>query len=212
MKIIEIKSLQIPDIKVIRFGRFFDRRGFFSETFRRSDFKENAQLSFINGYEFLQVNESYSRAGVMRGLHMQWNPGMGKLVRTVSGRMVDLALDIRKGSPYYGQIVAYDMPQSMERDFDEWIWIPPGFAHGNYFTEDTRIQYFCTSQYAPGNEGCISLFDREIDWRLMAGSPLKAEFDDLADSGEAMLSDKDRQGITLLQWPDSKGAEHFTYV
>ena len=212
MKIIEIKSLQIPDIKVIRFGRFFDQRGFFSETFRRSDFKENDQLSFINGYDFLQVNESCSRAGVMRGLHMQWNPEMGKLVRTISGRMVDLALDIRKGSPYYGQIVAYDMPQDLERDYDEWIWIPPGFAHGNYFTENTRIEYFCTSQYAPGNEGCISLFDKGIDWQLMKSSPLKEEFETLAVSSDTLLSDKDSQGTTLLQWPDTEGAEHFTYV
>jgi dTDP-4-dehydrorhamnose 3,5-epimerase-like enzyme len=108
MKITEIKSLSIPAIKVVRFARFVDFRGYFTEPFRKSDF--SAQLEFMKGVEFFQFNESFSRSNVLRGLHFQWNPLMGKLVRTVQGRMVDLFLDIRKGSPTYGKAAAYDIP------------------------------------------------------------------------------------------------------
>src|ERR1039458_8491280 len=100
MKITEIKSLVIPAIKIVRFARFTDLRGYFTESFRKSDF--SAQLEFMKGVDFFQFNESFSRPNVVRGLHFQWNPFMGKLVRTVQGRMVDLFLDIRKGSPSYG--------------------------------------------------------------------------------------------------------------
>src|SRR5690606_8308158 len=95
----------------------------------------------LKGLQFVQVNESYSRPGTVRGLHFQWNPYMGKLVRTVYGRMVDIALDIRKGSPTFGKALLYDMPSQPDQDYAEWIWIPPGFAHGNYFTAETVIEY-----------------------------------------------------------------------
>ncbi|MGZ3732526.1 MAG: dTDP-4-dehydrorhamnose 3,5-epimerase family protein, partial [Parachlamydiaceae bacterium] len=82
MKILDIKTLEVPDLKVIRFARFADHRGYFSEHFRKSDL---LQLDFHKGVEFFQCNESYSRARTIRGLHFQWNPYMGKLVRTLSG-------------------------------------------------------------------------------------------------------------------------------
>ena len=82
----------------------------------------------MKGVNFVQFNESFSRPNVVRGLHFQWNPFMGKLVRTVQGRMVDLFLDIRKGSPSYGKAAAYDMPSTPDKDYAEWIWIPPGFT------------------------------------------------------------------------------------
>ena len=100
MKITQIKSLAISAIKVVRFARFTDFRGYFTEPFRKSDF--SAQLEFMKGVDFFQFNESFSRSNVVRGLHFQWNPFMGKLVRTIQGRMVDLFLDIRKESPTYG--------------------------------------------------------------------------------------------------------------
>ena len=105
MKILDVKSLAISDIKVIRFGRFGDHRGFFAEHFRKSDFGTHPQLDFMAGVEFSQCNESFSRPGTIRGLHFQWNPYMGKLVRTLSGRMTDMVLDIRKGSPTFGKIL-----------------------------------------------------------------------------------------------------------
>ena len=139
MKILSVKSLELSDVKIIRFARFLDNRGYFSEPYRKSDLIENSGILSLEGKNMVQANHSYSTGGVVRGLHFQWNPYMGKLVRTLTGRMVDLVLDIRKGSPYFGKIVAYNMPASNNKDYDEWIWVPPGFAHGNYFSENTNI-------------------------------------------------------------------------
>src|SRR5579864_6398452 len=110
MKIEKVTSLAIQGIKVIKFKRFCDLRGYFTEHYRRSDFQKNPETPFMKNVEFVQCNESYSRAGTLRGLHFQWNPYMGKLVRTISGRMIDIVLDIRKGSPTLGKGIMYDMP------------------------------------------------------------------------------------------------------
>src|SRR5258708_101271 len=149
MNVLEVKALALPEIHVIRFGRFRDQRGYFTEHFRRSDLHTSPHTPFLKGVEFVQGNESFSWAGTVRGLHFQWNPYMGKLVRTLHGHMIDLVLDIRKGSPAFGKIIAYDMPTRKTDDFNEWIWVPPGFAHGNVFPEDTSIEYFCTGEYSP---------------------------------------------------------------
>src|SRR3989442_12162468 len=156
MKVLEVRALAMSEIKVIRFGRFCDQRGYFTEHFRRSDLQTNADTPFFKGVEFLQANESFSRPGTIRGLHFQWNPYMGKLVRTLEGHMIDLVLDIRKGSPNFGKILAYDMPARMNAEWDEWIWVPPGFAHGNMFVDDTLIEYLCSGEYSPGCEAGIS--------------------------------------------------------
>ncbi|MFY9457357.1 MAG: dTDP-4-dehydrorhamnose 3,5-epimerase family protein, partial [Candidatus Spechtbacterales bacterium] len=146
MEIIDVKNLKLPEVKVIRFKRFCDTRGYFSETFRKNDFTKNKNIDFFGDAEFLQTNEAFSRKGVIRGLHFQFNPHMGKMVRTLAGRMIDLALDIRKDADTFGKMIAYDMPYS-ERDlYGEWIWVPPGFAHGNLLMEDSRVEYFCTGE------------------------------------------------------------------
>jgi dTDP-4-dehydrorhamnose 3,5-epimerase len=203
MKILSVKALAIPDINVIRFARFSDARGFFSEHFRRSDFGK----LFQKGIEFLQCNESYSRAGVIRGLHFQWNPTMGKLVRTLSGRMVDMVLDIRKGSPSFGKIIAYDMPSNA--DFGEWIWVPPGFAHGNYFDRESRIEYFCSGEYNPACEAGISPAAEDIDWSL-CDPLLKNGFDAIV-ANNPLISEKDRNGHTLSSWIDNRNSDQFIY-
>ena len=102
MKIVEIKSLSIPAIKVIKFARFCDHRGYFTESFRKSDFVNHPKMEFMKDVEFVQVNESLSKQGVIRGMHFQWNPYMGKLVRTIKGRMVDMGL-IRLYDPLYSR-------------------------------------------------------------------------------------------------------------
>ena len=208
MKILEIRPLAIPDVKVVRYARFRDERGYFTETLRKSDLFGHATESAFRNIEFKQCNESHSQAHVMRGLHFQWNPNMGKLVRTVAGRMVDLALDIRKGSPYFGKIIAYDMPASPAGDWGDWIWLPPGFAHGNYFTEATTIEYFCTSEWAPGNESGISPLAPDLDWSLCEPE-LKALFDRVVP--QAILSPKDRDGFSLAAWQGDPRSEHFVY-
>jgi len=204
MKILDVKALAIPDVKVIRYARYPDRRGYFSEHFRKSVL---GQLDFQRGIEFLQCNESYSRARTIRGLHFQWNPRMGKLVRTLSGRMVDLILDIRKGSPFLGKIMAYDMPADTGADFGEWIWVPPGFAHGNYFDRESRIEYFCSSEYNPACEAGVSPSAGDIDWSI-CDPRLKSEFDEMA-AAEPLMSEKDRNGHTVASWLRNVNSDQF---
>jgi dTDP-4-dehydrorhamnose 3,5-epimerase len=209
MKILDVKSLAIPGIKIIRFGRFGDLRGFFAEHFRTSDFRLHPQLDFMAGVEFLQCNESFSRTGTIRGLHFQWNPYMGKLVRTLSGRMTDMVLDIRKGSLTFGKIILYDMPARKDADFGEWIWLPPGFAHGNYFKEDSYIECFCSGEYSPGCEAGISPLADDMDWSL-CDPQLKQEFDSVAQA-DPLMTDKDRNGHSLSSWIANPDSDRFLF-
>lgn len=210
MKLISVSSLAIPDIHVVRFARFVDRRGYFTETYRRSDVASDPTLAFLDSAAFVQINESWSQPSVIRGLHFQWDPFMGKLVRTCSGRMVDLFLDIRKGCPTYGKIAAYDMPADTSREHDEWIWVPPGFAHGNFFTEATQIEYLCTGEHAPDSEACISPLAPDLDWSL-CDAGLLSEFRSIATSQTRIMSDKDRDGLSLAQWSQDERSDCFVY-
>ena len=208
MKITSITSLSIPDVKVIHFRRFIDHRGYFTEHYRKSDFKP------VLDVEFFQCNESYSKAGTVRGLHFQWNPYMGKLVRTVYGRMSDIVLDIRKGSPTFGKAVILDMPAHTDgdvmgpRDYTEWIWVPPGFAHGNFFDENTIIEYFCSGEHSPGCESGICPFAKDIDWSL-AEPKLKQQLDML--NNTTLITDKDKNAFTLEQWVTDERSNNFIY-
>ena len=210
MKILSVKQLEIPEIKVIWFARFRDERGYFTEHFRRNDFDTNPLTPFMRGVEFVQANESFSRASTIRGLHYQWNPYMGKLVRTLHGHMVDLVLDIRRGSPTFGKAIAYDMPSDGSEEFNEWIWVPPGFAHGNAFLEDTTIEYFCSGEYSPGNEAGISPLAEDIDWSL-CDPHLKEVFCEIA-SSTRLMTDKDRNGLSVSAWERDERSENFVYV
>lgn len=209
MKILEVKPLAIPAIKVVRFGRFRDDRGYFAEPYRASDLHQNPVTDFLKDVTFLQQNESYSIAGVMRGLHFQWNPYMGKFVRTIRGRMVDLVLDIRKGSPTLGKIIAYDIPDSIDGDYSEWIWVPPGFAHGNFFPVESTIEYFCSGEYSPGCEAGISPLAPDLDWSL-CDPCLKQAFDALVSSSPVM-SEKDRDALSLEAWLADERSDQFLY-
>jgi dTDP-4-dehydrorhamnose 3,5-epimerase len=209
MKILSVTPTAIPEVKVVRFARFCDERGYFTEPFRKSDFAGHPGLAVLGGTEFVQVNESFSRASVIRGLHFQWSPFMGKLVRTLSGRMVDIALDIRLGSPALGKAVLVDLPAGDDRAEAEWIWVPPGFAHGNFFTAATRIEYFCTGEYSPGNEAGIGPFSADIDWSL-ADSGLLAEFRRLERSNP-LISAKDKSAPGLRAWLADPRSAQFVY-
>jgi dTDP-4-dehydrorhamnose 3,5-epimerase len=209
VKIVGVKQLAIPDIKVIRFARFCDHRGYFTEHFRKSDFANHPQTGFLRGVEWLQTNESFSRRGTVRGLHFQWNPYMGKLVRTVHGHMIDLVLDIRKGSPTFGQLIAYDMPAAHGADWGEWIWVPPGFAHGNFFLDDSSIEYFCSGEYSQGCEAGISPLSADIDWSLCDPEPREA-FARLV-AGTPLITDKDRNGLSVRAWAADERSQHFHY-
>jgi dTDP-4-dehydrorhamnose 3,5-epimerase len=204
MKINNIFEPAIRGVKVIHFERFMDKRGYFSETFRDNDFVQNKLGFFPNG--ILQTNESYSRRNVLRGLHFQWNNPMGKLVRTISGHMVDLILDLRIDSPTQGQIMAFNMPIAAHQNESSWIWVPEGCAHGNFFLEDSYIEYYCSASYNGDCEAGISPFASDIDWSI-CDPKLKNLFFDLKDS--FITTSKDVNGHSLSSWLKTPDAANF---
>lgn len=206
MKILETKDLAIPEIKVISYQRFVDERGYFTETYRKSDFEK---VDFFKGLNFTQTNESFSKKGVIRGLHFQWNPYMSKLVRVINGRIIDVALDIRKGSPTFGKIVGYELSSQNGKDFAEWIWVPAGFAHGIFFLEEGQIEYFCTGEYSQGCEAGISPLAPDIDWSLFDPN-LKTKVDEILQN--SLLTDKDKKGFSLADWSKNSNSENFKYT
>ena len=151
---------------------FEDPRGYFFESFSERDF--NAQVREVR---FVQDNESMSSYGVMRGLHFQRPPfTQSKLVRCVKGAVLDVAVDIRKGSPTYGQHVAVELTEDNHRQF----FVPRGFAHGFAVLSDTAIfQYKCDNFYAPQADGGISILDDslDIDWRIPTDKAILSEKD-----------------------------------
>lgn len=209
LKILSVEPLAIPEVLVVRFGRFSDERGYFSEPWRAADFDGASGLEALKGVRFVQANESFSKKGVVRGLHFQWDPPQGKLVRVLRGRMIDLAVDIRKGSPTLGKVVGWDMAR---RDGDaegEWIWLPPGFAHGFASLEDTTIEYFCTASWNPGGEGGITPLSDGLDWSLCAPSVAGTVRRALA--GKPILSEKDRRAATLSSWLADARSDRFRW-
>jgi dTDP-4-dehydrorhamnose 3,5-epimerase len=209
MKIVSVTDLALPGVKVIRFARFLDQRGYFTEPFRRTDFDSHPDLACLRGLAFVQANESHSRPNVVRGLHFQWSPFMGKLVRTLSGHMVDIILDLRKGSPTLGKAIMHDMPTSSLNDWSEWIWVPPGFAHGNFFPTESAIEYYCTGEYNQNGEAAVSPLSPDIDWSLCDPAP-KSRLDALVAS-DAVISEKDRAAGTLQAWLADERSDHFAY-
>ena len=206
MKLETIKSLSIPDIKILKFSRFMDHRGYFTESYSLRDF--NVLKNDIGDWKICQINESFSKKMTIRGLHFQWSPYMGKLVRTVSGHMMDLVVDIRLNSPTFGKLIGYDMPTTIDDNFNEWIWIPPGFAHGNFFIEDTIIQYLCTGEYNPLCESGISPLSEDINWD---DSLIKSTFKSLVESSELKITDKDKNAFSLEQWIGNENSKNFIY-
>ena len=209
MKILDVKSLELPDVKVIRYQRFGDHRGYFTEVYRKSDIEAHPHLDFLKGLEFTQMNESFSKKGTIKGMHFQCLPYMAKLVRPINGKMIDLFIDIRKGSPTFGKGGAYELKANEDGNWNEWIWIPVGFAHGLYFEEDTTLEYLCTGQWAPQTEYSISPLSKDIDWSLMDPS-LKKRFEEVIAS-DPLITDKDKNGLTLEQWSQNPNASQFIY-
>ena len=179
MKVIKtpIEGVVIIEPKV-----FNDARGYFFESFSQREFE--GKVRKIN---FVQDNESMSSYGVMRGLHFQAPPfTQSKLVRCVKGRVLDVAVDIRKGSPTYGQHVAVELTEENHRQF----FVPRGFAHGFAVLSETAVfQYKCDNFYAPQADGGISIKDDSlgIDWHIPVENALLSE----KDTKHALLKDFD---------------------
>ena len=174
---------EIPGVVIIEPRIFGDSRGYFFESFSEKNFKEQ-----VADVDFVQDNESKSCYGVVRGLHFQKPPhAQSKLVRVVKGRVLDVAVDIRKGSPTFGQHVAVELSEENHRQ----LFIPRGFAHGFAVLSDQAIfQYKCDDYYAPETEGAIAWDDPEIgiDWKIPEDkvilSPKDANHPELKDSTE----------------------------
>lgn len=206
MRILEVKELEIPEVKVIKFERFKDDRGYFTETWRSSQFaKEVFGMEFPP--EFVQANETWSYAKTFRGLHFQWAPYMGKLVRCIKGFLVDFALDIRLTSPTFGKMVVYEMLNDTCYPYAEWIWVPPGFAHGTLLVKDSLVEYLCTGAYNSDCEAGITIFDSSIEWLSKDISIDRKELDNYIKS----ITEKDRYSFTVEQWSKSPNAKEFVY-
>ncbi len=176
----EFIPTQIPDVVLIKPKLFEDARGFFLETYRDDKFSEAGIRE-----KFVQENHSGSQRGVLRGLHYQIKHAQGKLVRVVSGEIFDVAVDIRRGSPTFGQSVG--MILSAENKCQ--LWIPPGFAHGFYVLSETaEVVYKVTDYYAPQWDRTILWNDPQlgIKWPLLDGK-------------QPFLSQKDANGKKLTE-------------
>ena len=171
----------IPEVLILEPKVFGDARGFFFESFNQKAFNEATGLDL----NFVQDNHSRSAKGVLRGLHYQLPPhAQGKLVRVVRGAVFDVAVDIRQGSPTFGQWVGVELSEDNHRQ----LWIPPGFAHGFLTLSDSAdFLYKTTDYYAPSHERCIAWNDPQIGitWPDIGTAPL--------------LSTKDEMGKTLTE-------------
>lgn len=178
----KISNTTIPEVKIIEPKVFGDERGFFLETFREDWFKEN-----IADVNFVQDNHSKSQHGILRGLHYQMEHTQGKLVRVTQGEVFDVAVDMRKSSPTYGQWFGTLLSAENKRQ----LWVPAGFAHGFYVTsESAEFVYKCTDYYYPQSEVSLCWNDEQlnINWPLIDGKP-------------PLLSDKDADGLPFNKAP-----------
>jgi dTDP-4-dehydrorhamnose 3,5-epimerase len=186
-----IESVYFNEVVVLRPQVLGDARGFFMETFRADQFQAMGLPS-----EFVQDNHSRSSRGVLRGLHFQWDPPMGKLMRVTRGAAFLVAVDIRKGSPTVGQWAGLEVSDDNKKQ----VWAPYGFARGFCaLTDDCEVQYKCTGIYNSKAESGIYFADPEIGIRW----PI--------DPAVAVISEKDRNAQTLAQWLESPLSDSITY-
>ena len=184
-----VESRHLEDIVVIVPKAHRDDRGFFMEVYRADQFRDLGLPS-----EFVQDNHSFSRKGVVRGLHFQWEPPVGKLMRVTRGTAFLVAVDIRKGSPTLGQWFGLEASAENMKQ----VWAPAGFARGFCaLSDEVEVQYKCTGIYNDRAESAIRWDDPDVgvEW------PLK----------EVRLSDKDRNTHSLRLWLTSPDAEHIAY-
>jgi dTDP-4-dehydrorhamnose 3,5-epimerase len=174
--------LAIPEVVLIEPRVFGDARGFFFESFNQQQFNDAVGGSWT----FVQDNHSRSAQGVLRGLHYQIQQAQGKLVRVVAGEVLDVAVDVRRNSPTFGQWVSARLSAENQHQ----LWVPPGFAHGFVvLSESADFLYKTTDYYAPAHERCIAWNDPDlgVDWQLGSLQP--------------QLSAKDQQGV---RWVDAE--------
>ena len=176
----KVTACKIPDVLLIEPKLFGDDRGFFYESFNQKNFDGATGLSL----NFVQDNHSKSAKGVLRGLHYQIQQPQGKLVRVARGSVFDVAVDLRRGSPHFGQWVGVELSEDNQRQ----LWVPPGLAHGFLVLSDSaEFLYKTTDYYAPAFERCIAWNDPTlaITWPEMDAPPALSAKDAV---GAAFLS------------------------
>jgi len=178
---------ELPGIQVLTAKTFPDERGFLLQSWVQADLAAAGIPS-----EFKQAIQTYSRKGVMRGLHFQWAPPMGKYVRCLHGAIVDYVVDVRHGSPTLGDYAAVELNDRNHQV----IWVPPGFAHGTFALEShTIVLYECTAAHGVGGEGGIRWNDPALGIRYPSIPPI--------------VSAKDEAAPTLAEWLADARSQHF---
>lgn len=186
---LKIESRHLGEIVVLAPQVFADDRGYFMETYREDEF---ARLGLPT--TFVQDNHSYSRKGVLRGLHFQWEPAMGKLMRVTSGTAFLVAADVRPGSPTLGKWFGLEVSAENKKQ----VWAPEGFARGFCaLTEGVEVQYKCTGTYNSKAESAVRWDDSDlaIEW------PIR----------DVIVSEKDRKAQALAEWLASDDAQQLAY-
>lgn len=178
----EVISLEIPEVKLIKPKIYGDTRGFFLETYQKQRYLEAGIPN-----DFVQDNLSKSAKGVLRGLHIQNPKSQGKLVSVIAGEVFDVAVDVRIGSPTFGQSIGYYLNEENKCQ----LWVPRGFAHGFVVTSDEAIfSYKCDEYYAPEHEVSLAWNDKSLGIQWPCDNPL--------------LSSKDQTGIALKDFDDKQ--------
>jgi dTDP-4-dehydrorhamnose 3,5-epimerase len=185
----EIEARHFGDAVVLVSKAFADHRGYFMEAYRKDQFRDLGLPE-----NFVQDNHSYSKKGVVRGLHFQWDPPMGKLMRVTRGAAFLVAVDLRLGSPSLGGWFGVEATPENRKQ----VWAPASFARGFCaLTDDVEVQYKCTGIYNAKAESAIRWDDPQIGIQW----PVK----------DVIVSEKDRNAKTLAEWLASREARHFTY-
>jgi dTDP-4-dehydrorhamnose 3,5-epimerase len=186
---ITVENSTIPDVKIVIPEVFEDDRGFFTEVYRQDQFIENGLPA-----TFVQLNHSRSVKNVIRGLHFQWEPPMGKLMRVTIGTAFLVAVDIRKGSPTLGKWVGYEMSAKDKRQ----LWAPAGFARGFCVLSDVaEIQYMTTGIYNSTGESGFLWNDPQIGVEWPVTNPI--------------LSGKDEKAQTFAEWLARPESDNFKF-
>lgn len=186
-----LESIHFDDVVVMVPEVFADARGFFMESYRADQFRDLRLPT-----EFVQENQSRSSKGVLRGLHFQWDPPMGKLMRVIHGAAFVVAVDIRKGSPTLGRWFGTELSAENKKQ----MWAPYGFARGFCaLTEGCEVLYKCTGIYNPKAEGGINFADPDLGIRWPT------------DLATAVTSERDRRAPTLAQWLASPLSQYVKY-
>lgn len=189
---IDVRRTSLPDVLIVEPGSFEDERGFFTEVYRRDQYAEHADLGLPSS--FVQLNHSRSVRGVTRGLHFQWDPPMGKLMRVPRGEVFLVAVDVRPGSPTLGQ---YESVIASDRNRLQ-LWAPASFARGFcVLSDEADVEYLTTGIYNHAAESGIRWDDPAIGIEWPVDDPI--------------LSRKDVEAQTLAEWLERPEARHFRF-